>query len=37
MKYDAKAIEKKWQEKWQEAGAFHAENNSEKYKYYARA
>ena len=35
MKYDHKAIEPKWQEKWEEAGVFHAENGSDKPKYYA--
>ena len=33
--YDYKAIEKKWQKKWEEAGIFHAENGSEKPKFYA--
>lgn len=32
--YNFKAIEKKWQNKWEEAGAFHAETNSKKPKYY---
>ena len=35
MKYDHKAIEKKWQDAWEKAGVFHAENNSRKPKYYA--
>ena len=35
MKYDHKAIEPKWQEKWEESGVFHAENGSDKPKYYA--
>ncbi len=35
MKYDHKAVEPKWQEKWEAAGGFHAENASEKPKYYA--
>ena len=35
MKYEHKAIEKKWQDKWEEAGVFHASNHSEKPKYYA--
>ena len=35
MKYDHKAIEPKWQEKWEETGVFHAENGSDKPKYYA--
>ncbi len=34
MKYDPKAIEPKWQEKWEEAGVFHASNDSDKPKYY---
>lgn len=33
--YNFKAIEKKWQDKWEESGAFHAENGSEKPKYFA--
>ncbi|MCC8168776.1 MAG: leucine--tRNA ligase, partial [Oscillospiraceae bacterium] len=33
--YNFKAIEKKWQDKWEEAGAFHAETNSFKPKYFA--
>lgn len=28
--YNFKAIEKKWQDKWEETGAFHAETNSKK-------
>ncbi len=35
MKYEHLEIEKKWQEKWEEAGVFHAENGSDKPKYYA--
>ncbi|QEY34225.1 leucine--tRNA ligase [Caproiciproducens galactitolivorans] len=35
MKYDHKPIEKKWQEKWEQSGVFHASNNSDKPKYYA--
>ncbi len=35
MNYDFKATEKKWQDKWEEAGVFHAEDNSEKEKFYA--
>ena len=35
MKYDHKAIEPKWQEKWEETGVFHAQNGSDKPKYYA--
>ena len=34
-KYDYKGIEKKWQDKWEETGCFHAENGSDKKKYYA--
>ncbi len=32
--YNFKSIEKKWQDKWEEAKIFHAENGSEKPKYY---
>ena len=32
--YNFKAIEKKWQDKWEETGAFHAETNSKKPKFY---
>lgn len=35
MKYDHKQMEKKWQEKWEETGVFHASNKSDKPKYYA--
>ncbi len=35
MKYEHKPIEKKWQARWEEAGVFHASNDSEKPKYYA--
>ena len=35
MKYEPKQIEKKWQDKWEETGVFHASNMSEKPKYYA--
>ena len=34
MKYDFAAIEKKWQDRWDESGVFHAENNSPKPKFY---
>ena len=35
-KYDHKPIEKKWQDKWEEAGVFHASNtDTHKPKYYA--
>lgn len=33
--YNFKDIEKKWQDKWEEKGAFHAENESSKPKYFA--
>ena len=33
--YDYKAIEKKWQKKWEEAGIFHEENGSDKPKFFA--
>ena len=29
-RYDHKPIEKKWQDAWEKAGVFHAENDSEK-------
>ncbi|MCI8405197.1 MAG: leucine--tRNA ligase [Clostridia bacterium] len=32
--YNFKAFEKKWQDKWEETGAFHAETNSKKPKYF---
>ena len=35
MKYDYQAIEPKWQKKWEEAGVFHASNQSDKPKFYA--
>lgn len=35
MRYDYTTIEKKWQDKWEEAGVFHAKNGCEKPKYYA--
>ena len=34
MRYDFAAIEKKWQEKWEKAGIFHAEDLSPKKKFY---
>lgn len=34
LKYDHKGIEKKWQEKWEEQGVFHAKIDSKKPKYY---
>ena len=35
MKYDFSAVEQKWQKKWEEVGVFHAEDGSEKPKFYA--
>ena len=35
MKYDHINIEKKWQDKWEEKGVFHAESNSVKEKFFA--
>ena len=35
MEYNFKAVEPKWQEKWEDAGVFHAEDRSDKPKYYA--
>ena len=35
MKYDPKQIETKWQNRWEQAGVFHASNDSGKPKYYA--
>ena len=35
MKHDFKNIEPKWQKKWEDAGIFHAEDNSDKKKFYA--
>ncbi len=34
MKYDFSAIEKKWQDKWEEAGIFHATEDHSKPKFY---
>ncbi len=34
MRYDFKTIEKKWQQKWEEEGCFHAEIDTSKPKYY---
>ncbi|MCH8049432.1 leucine--tRNA ligase [Patescibacteria group bacterium] len=34
MAYDHKTIDKKWQDRWEEAGIFHAEDVSTKEKYY---
>ena len=35
MKYEHTPVEAKWQKKWEEAGVFHAENHSDKPKFYA--
>ena len=35
MRYDHKAIEPKWQKIWEGKGVFHAEDNSDKDKFYA--
>ncbi|MDD6011780.1 MAG: class I tRNA ligase family protein, partial [Oscillospiraceae bacterium] len=35
MYYDFKTSEAKWQKKWEEAGVFHAQDNSDKKKFYA--
>lgn len=35
MNYDFRNVESKWQEKWEEAGVFHAQDNSDKKKFYA--
>ncbi len=34
-KYDHKLLEKKWQDRWEEAGVYHAENSFDKPKFYA--
>jgi len=34
MRYDFKNIEKKWQDRWEESGIFHAEDNTSKPKFY---
>jgi len=34
MKYDFTAIEKKWQDIWEEKGVFHAQNGSDKEKFF---
>ena len=34
MKYDFSAIEQKWQDKWEDAGIFHAEDDCSKPKFY---
>ena len=35
MKYDFAQIEKKWQQKWEEEGVFHAPNDYSRPKFYA--
>ncbi len=35
MRYDHKSVEPKWQQIWEEKGVFHAEDNSDKEKFYA--
>ena len=35
MNYDFKNAEQKWQNKWEESGVFHAQDNSDKKKFYA--
>ena len=35
LKHEFKEIEPKWQKKWEQARAFHAENDYTKPKYYA--
>lgn len=35
MKYNHKKVEEKWQKIWEEKGVFHAEENSDKEKFYA--
>ena len=35
MKYDFKTIEKKWQDKWADAGIFNAKDDYSKPKYYS--
>ncbi len=35
MNYDFKNAEQKWQDKWEQSGVFHAEDNSDKKKFYA--
>ena len=34
MNYDFKSTEQKWQQKWEEAKVFEAQDNSEKPKFY---
>ena len=35
MRHDFKNIEEKWQKKWENEGIFHAEDNSDKKKFFA--
>ena len=35
MRYDHKQVEPKWQKIWEEKGVFHAEENSDKEKFFA--
>ncbi len=35
MNYNFKNAEQKWQDKWEQSGVFHAEDNSDKKKFYA--
>ena len=35
MKYNHLVVEPKWQKAWEEKGCFHAEENSDKKKFYA--
>ncbi len=35
MNYDFKSVEPKWQKKWEDSGVFHAQDNSDKKKFYA--
>ena len=34
MEYNFKQAEEKWQKKWEEEGVFHAQDDSEKPKFY---
>ena len=34
MNYNFKNAEQKWQDKWEQSGVFHAEDNSDKKKFY---
>ena len=35
MRNEFKQFEQKWQDRWESEGAFHAEDNSDKKKFYA--